>query len=474
MTWARVGARLTAVSWRRVACFAAPPLILLLLPVVGLAYHVFFDRSGLPDIEPFIRFTPPTIGEVYDARGTVLIQLAREYRRVVSYDEVPPVLRHAILSAEDKHFFTHSGVDYRALPRVLQKTAARSLAAWWNGDAGLRMLLGQGGSTLTQQLVRGYFLQHLTRREGADVLVRGGLTPRLLSTALGVPATNKLLRKLEEVRLALWLEAEMRRHYGSQDRAKREIFARYASFIYLGHGRYGFAAGSEYYFGKPLSSYGPEDAGQAAVLAGITKSPRDYAPVPGDPRPLRRRNQILALMARNGYIPEDLATRSQAEPIRVAAAQRGEDPRPRGDRARLRRAEAPRRRALRGRGLGAGADLGPLHGGRARPDHRQRGPGDRPRALRAAPPDGEGADPGLRGGAAQRGRGDPGRGGRPAGLPGPLHPLLRLQPRHRLAAPAGLGVEAARSTWPRSARASTSTPRCPTSPSACPWAPTAT
>jgi penicillin-binding protein 1A len=310
-----VGARLTAVNWRRAACFAAPPLILLSLPVVGLAYHVFFDRSGLPDIEPFIRFTPPAIGEVYDARGAVLIRLAREYRRVVSYDEVPPVLRHAILSAEDKHFFTHSGVDYRAWPRVLQKTAALSLTARGTGEAGLR--LGQGGSTLTQQLVRGYFLKSLTSREGADVLVRGGVTPRLLSMVLGVSSTNKLLRKLEEIRLALWLEAEMRRHYGSPERAKREIFARYASFIYLGHGRYGFAAGSEYYFSKPLSSYGPEDAGTAALLAGIMKSPRDYAPVPGDSRPLRRRNQILALMARNGYISEAVATRGQAEPIHV-------------------------------------------------------------------------------------------------------------------------------------------------------------
>jgi penicillin-binding protein 1A len=161
-----------------------PSLALLLLPAMGLVYHVFFDRSGLPDIEPFIRFTPPTIGEVYDVRGTVLNSLAREYRRVVSYDEVPPVLRHAILSAEDKHFFTHAGVDYRALPRVLQKTAARSLAAWGAGDAGFRMQFGHGGSTLTQQLVRGYFLHNLTRREGADVLVHRGLTPRLLSTAL--------------------------------------------------------------------------------------------------------------------------------------------------------------------------------------------------------------------------------------------------------------------------------------------------
>ncbi len=120
------------------------------------------------------------------------------------------------------------------------------------------------------------------------------------------------------MRLTLWLEEEMRRRYRSQEQAKREIFARYASFIYLGNGRYGFAAASEYYFGKPLSSYTPEDAGKAALLAGISKSPRDYAPVPGDPRPLRRRNQILALMARNGYIPEGLAKRCQAEPIRVA------------------------------------------------------------------------------------------------------------------------------------------------------------
>jgi penicillin-binding protein 1A len=78
------------------------------------------------------------------------------------------------------------------------------------------------------------------------------------------------------------------------------------------------AAASEYYFGRHLSSYTPEDAGQAALLAGITKSPRDYAPVPGDPRPLRRRNEILALMARNGYISTSVAKRSQAAPVLVA------------------------------------------------------------------------------------------------------------------------------------------------------------
>jgi penicillin-binding protein 1A len=197
------------------------------------------------------------------------------------------------------------------------KTAVHSVAAWWKGDSAIRLRFPHGGSTLTQQLVRGYFLRDRSSRENGTVLFRNTVTSWVLSSILGVPTTNKLLRKLEEMRLALWLEDEMRRRFGSQEQAKREIFARSASFNYLGNGQYGFAAGSEYYFGKPLSSYTAEDAGKAALLAGILKAPRDYAPVPGAARPLRRRNEILALMARNGFIPEDLAKRLQAEPVVV-------------------------------------------------------------------------------------------------------------------------------------------------------------
>jgi penicillin-binding protein 1A len=317
----RLAARLTATGRRRAVLLAVAllPVALLLFAAAWLVHHVYFDRAGVPDLDSFIRFEPPTTGVVRDAHGKVLIELAREYRRVVTYDEVPLILRQAILAAEDKSFFAHSGVDYRALPRVVQKTAARSLAEWWKGGHGLRLLLPQGGSTLTQQLVRGYFLQDLTSRTDGDALFHAGLAPpRLLSAVLGASAVNKLLRKLEEVRLTLWLEQEMRRRYGSQEQAKREIFARYASFIYLGNGRYGFAAASKYYFGKALSSYTPDDAGNAALLAAIGKSPQAYAPEPGNHRLLGRRNQILALMARNGYIPKSLAKRCQGEPIRIA------------------------------------------------------------------------------------------------------------------------------------------------------------
>jgi penicillin-binding protein 1A len=317
----RLAARLAATRRRRAVLLTVALLLLavLLFPPVWLVYHVYFDRSGLPNLESFIRFEPPTTGVVRDVHGKVIIELAREYRRVVTYEEVPPILRQAIMAAEDKSFFSHSGVDYGALPRVVQKTAARSLGEWWKGGHGLRLLLPQGGSTLSQQLVRGYFLHDLTSRTDDDALFHAGVAPpRLLSLVLGASATNKLLRKLEEVRLTLWLEDDMRRRYGSRERAKREIFARYASFIYLGNGRYGYAAASEYYFGKSLSTYTRDDAGNAALLAAISKSPRDYAPVPGNRRAINRRNQILALMARNGYIPGSLATRCQGEPIRVA------------------------------------------------------------------------------------------------------------------------------------------------------------
>ena len=316
----RVKAAAAELKMRRghVAFYGVPLLALPALVVGGgLLHRVYFDRSGLPNLDAFIRFEPPVIGEVKDARGSVLIELAREYRRVVTYDEIPAIVRQAILAAEDKNFFSHSGVEYRALPRVAQRTARYTAAAWRKGDSDTRLHFPQGGSTLTQQLVRGYFLQDQTRRENWNVLIHNGFTGRVVSAILGVRATNKLGRKLNEMRLSFWLEQEMRRRYGSKQQAKKEIFARYASFIYMGHSRYGFGAASEYYFGKALASYTADDAGKAALLAGISKAPRDYAPVPGDPRPLRRRNQILDLMAKNGYISVHQAKRSQAEPVVV-------------------------------------------------------------------------------------------------------------------------------------------------------------
>ena len=321
----RAGARLRPLLARTDVRVAALVAGIFLLAAGATAHHLYLDRSGLPDLEPFVRFEPPTIGEVSDSRGEVLIELAREYRRVVEYPEIPPVVREAVLAAEDKSFFSHSGIDYAALPRVMWKTIASSVTSSWrrsNQEHRLAavVVFPQGGSTLTQQLVRGYFLRQMTSQEEGGTLIAPGLVPTMAAKVLGVPATNKLERKMEEIRLSYWLEREMERRFGSKRRAKEEILARYASFIYMGNGRYGFSAASEYYFAKPLATYGPRDADKAALLAGITKSPRDYAPGPGNTeRSVRRRNDILRLMARNGTLPADLERQAEAAPVRIAA-----------------------------------------------------------------------------------------------------------------------------------------------------------
>lgn len=279
------------------------------------AHYIFVDRTGLPDLEAFLRFRPPTVGGVLDTNGEVLVEVAREYRKVVEYRQLPRVLVHAILTAEDKRFFEHAGVDYRVLPRVAWKAIANSRRSSRKG-----LVFWQGGSTITQQLVRTYFLRGLTSRENGHELLQSGLLARVCAAVIGGPATNKLARKAEEVRIALWLERELRERFGTRQAAKEQILARYASFIYLGHGRYGYSAASDYYFGKPLETYRDDDADKAALLAGITKSPRVYGPRPGHvSASLRRRNEILDGMVRNDFLAPGVADRCRrARPVLVA------------------------------------------------------------------------------------------------------------------------------------------------------------
>ena len=94
---------------------------------VNALHHVYFQRQHLPDLGPFTRFEFPTIGHIYDTNGQPLIELAREYRQITQYADIPPIVRDAILATEDKRFFSHNGVDYFSIPRVLGKVR---LGAW--------------------------------------------------------------------------------------------------------------------------------------------------------------------------------------------------------------------------------------------------------------------------------------------------------------------------------------------------------
>ncbi len=306
---------------RVASLLAAVPLVFVLCGVIYLNY----DRTDLPDLEAFIRLEPPSTGHIYDANGHVLVELGRERREIMQYSNIPDVLRQAILSAEDENFFSHSGVDYFVLPRILAKTNIHALIGHGDGTgsenaADRAPVFPQGGSTITQQLVRGYFLQELTRTKNSNVLQHDGVLAHVLAFLIGAPGANRLLLKVKEMRLALWVEREMRQHYGSKRRAKEELLARYASFIYLGNGRYGFASASQYYFGIPVTELTANDADKAALLAGITKSPVEYAPtLAANQKPLRRRNQILALMVKNHFLPAQVAGRCQQAPIRLAS-----------------------------------------------------------------------------------------------------------------------------------------------------------
>ena len=287
-------------------------------------YHVYFGREDLPDLESFARFELPTIGRVSDVNGDPLIELAREHRLLSRYDDIPPIVRSAILATEDNRFFSHNGVDYVSLPRVLMRVRMGTLLArlFRNplDESDSPAIFPQGGSTITQQLVRGYFLKGMTTGENSRTLRGIGWLTRSVSYVLGARNANMIARKVEETRLSLWIEKDMRRRFGSKRRAKEEILARYASFVYMGHGHYGFASAAEHYFGRSLSTFTADDADKAAVLAGIPKSPRDNAPSDrNSARIVRRRNQTLALMAAGDFISREQETAARGRALSIVA-----------------------------------------------------------------------------------------------------------------------------------------------------------
>jgi penicillin-binding protein 1A len=312
---------------RTCAALAGAVLVGVALVAIGTLHYIYFNRQNLPDAEPFMRFEFPAVGHVYDADGQALVELAREYRAITPYADIPPVVRGAILATEDKRFFTHDGVDYFSVPRVIGKVRVRAWATRLatggrrDNQPG-RAIFPQGGSTITQQLVRGVFLQRQTSQENSYELRSPGILPRALSSLVGARNVNMVIRKREEIRLSLWTEEQMRARFGSKRRAKEEILARYASFVYMGNGQYGFARAAQYYFGRPISTFTADDADKAALLAGIAKSPRDYAPTARDTGPvLRRRNQTLALMAAARVISDDQMTAARQRPLPVLARQ---------------------------------------------------------------------------------------------------------------------------------------------------------
>lgn len=207
-----------------------------------------------------IRLDPAEIASIYP--------LHDEDRTLVSLDEVPELLVTGLQAVEDRNFKHHYGVDPRGIAR----------AAWVNVREGGTV---QGGSTLTQQLVKNYYLSD----------------------------EQTLLRKINEALMALLLEW----HY-----AKADILEAYLNEVFLGqqgnHAIHGFARGSQYYFGAPLDQIQPH---QVALLVGMVKGASLYNPRRNPERALQRRNQVLAVFGETGLMSAEQVESLQALPLDV-------------------------------------------------------------------------------------------------------------------------------------------------------------
>jgi penicillin-binding protein 1A len=228
----------------------------------GLCGLMFVYSIDLPQMNDLARYRPNTTTELLDVHGKVFGSFALERRVVVPYSEFPPVLRQAIISIEDKSFESNWGVNlFRAVG-----AAYRDLHS--NGRA-------QGASTLTMQLARNLFLS----------------------------SEKTYGRKLQEIFLSVQIERRF---------TKQQIFDLYANQIYLGHGTYGFEAGSEYFFSKHARDL---TLPEAALLAALPKGPESYSPIKYPDRALKRRNLVLTEMLQDGKITRQQANAAKAAPL---------------------------------------------------------------------------------------------------------------------------------------------------------------
>ncbi|MET8203262.1 transglycosylase domain-containing protein [Micromonospora taraxaci] len=255
----------------------------------ALVFGIGFSNLSTPYSElPNTLRTPPTAqrSNLYANDGTTLITSFYQEDRVdVPLHEVAPVMRQAIIAAEDVRFYQHSGVDLRGVVRAFTVNKR---------DGQTR----QGASTLTMQYVR-------------NVL---SSDPRL-TEAQRVAATEvTTVRKLQEMRYALALEREL---------DKEEILTRYLNIAYFGAGAYGIAAASKRYFSRS-----PADLtlAQAALLAGLVRSPDSDDPINGDAdSALERRAYVLERLVESGQVPVDVAAAARAEPLQLQPSETPND-----------------------------------------------------------------------------------------------------------------------------------------------------
>jgi penicillin-binding protein 1A len=236
--------------------------LLMVVLTVGAIFWMY--GRDLPSHESLAQYKPPTISRIYSGEGNIIDEFARERRLFAPANDIPDLVKQALISAEDKNFYSHSGYDTRGI-------AAAAVDCVQSKGSGCR-----GASTITQQVMKNFLLDGSRQAE----------------------------RKIKEIILASRIEDTL---------TKDQILELYMNEIFLGQNSFGFAAASQTYFNKTLGELAPHEA---AFLASMPKAPSQFHPVRRKDRLLSRRNFVLKEMMENGYITQAVYESEVAQPLR--------------------------------------------------------------------------------------------------------------------------------------------------------------
>jgi penicillin-binding protein 1A len=246
--------------------FAFASGVMLFIAALGVAgFYVWMASRDLPDYEKLAKYEPPVMTRIHAADGSLMAEYARERRIFVPINVIPKTVIQAFLSAEDRRFYEHGGLDFMGIARALVKNFQRK---------GKR---AEGASTITQQVAKNLLL---TSERTFD-------------------------RKLKEAILSIRIERTFK---------KEQILELYLNEIYLGMNSYGVAAAALNYFGKELAELNLEEA---AYLAALPKGPNNYHPFKRVKEATERRNWILDQMAENGFVTAEQARAAKAKDLKV-------------------------------------------------------------------------------------------------------------------------------------------------------------
>jgi len=244
-------------------------VVLFLVGSAGAGYVLWNASKDLPDYESLNRYEPPVMTRIHAHDGSLIAEYARERRIFVPINTIPKRVIAAFLSAEDRRFYEHGGLDMQGIARAVFKIVETKIRG---GDK-----RAEGASTITQQVAKNFLLT----------------------------SDRTIERKIKEAILAIRIERAF---------PKDKILELYLNEIYLGIGAYGVAAASLAYFNKELKDLTIEEC---AYLAALPKAPNNYHPFRQKDRATERRNWIIGQMAENGYISDAEATDAKAKPLAV-------------------------------------------------------------------------------------------------------------------------------------------------------------